>query len=648
VFTVPNCADQAWINPTCLDHAAHIGHGHDAGTLSRLVDVKLNVKRTLAGVLLAVGISAGGSLATATSASADVEDFTFSSFDADYWLSRDDDGSASLRTVETFVAEFPETDQNRGIIRAISDEYNDLPLNTQVESVVDQNGEPISYEEDDEGDVVVLTIGTEYVHGEQTYVIEYTQHDVVRSFENTGNDELYWDTNGTGFVQPFGVVSARFHIDPELDSALSGDVACYTGEEGSTTECELTRGTDAEGTVFSAEVRDLGPGENVTAAIGFTAGTFVIPDPPQPALWAVILPIIVLVLTGLATLAAVITRTRAPRDAAGRGTIIPEYSVPDESNLFVAGNVSGRAEKSVSAAMVALAVRGNLQIIDNGDDEYSLRYLTDAGTDEQEAELLTALFGKNPGRGKVRSLKKPSTKFATSLRKVLTNTSARVLKLGLRRKVRWTPNVVLLRVLMVLVVPAIVLFILNLALSPAPSVVGILLLPAAIIGVVVGAICAYIPPVLTEPGAHLRDYIAGMRVYLKLAEAERFKMLQSPEGALRVSGGDRATAGDQATGGDESEVVKLYEKLLPYAVLWGIEREWSEELAVRYESAQPSWYVGSSGFNPVLFGASMHSFSQSTTAASSYSAATGASSSGGSMGGGSSGGGGGGGGGGGH
>jgi hypothetical protein len=153
---------------------------------------------------------------------------------------------------------------------------------------------------------------------------------------------------------------------------------------------------------------------------------------------------------------------------------------------------------------------------------------------------------------------------------------------------------------------------------------------------------------LTESGAHLRDYIAGMRVYLKLAEAERFKVLQSPEGALRVSGGEHATAGDQATGGDQSEVVKLYEKLLPYAVLWGIEREWSEELAVRYESAQPSWYVGSSGFNPVLFGASMHSFSQSTTAASSYSAATGASSSGGSMGGGSSGGGGGGGGGGGH
>jgi uncharacterized membrane protein YgcG len=598
--------------------------------------VKRNVTKVLTGLLLAFGVAVGASVGVTAPAFADVEDFTFASYDADYWLSRADDGSAQLRTVETFVAEFPDRDQNRGIIRAIPNEYNSLPLDTQVESVVDENGDEIPYEEDAEGDVVVLTIGTEYVQGEQTYVIEYTQHDVVRQFDDTGTEELYWDTNGTGFVQPFGRVSARFHIEPQLESALTGDASCYVGEEDSTAQCALSRDTDAGGTVFSASESNLGPGENVTAAIGFTPGTFVIPDPPKPAGWAVVLPLILIILIGLGALAAVVARLRAPRDAAGRGTIVPEYSVPDQSNVFIAGDVVGRSEQAVSAAMVALAVRGNMQIIDNGDDEFSLRYLSADGVDEQESDLLEVLFGANPGRGATRSLKKPTTKFATQLRKVSTGTRARVLKLGLRERVRWAPNRVLAWVLGVLIVPAIVLFVLNFALSPAPSVAGIILLPVALVGLLVGLFCAYIPAVLTDTGATLRDYFTGLKMYLKLAEAERFKMLQSPDGALRVDVGDQA------------QVVKLYEKLLPYAVLWGIEREWSEELAVRYDTTSPSWYVGSSGFNPVLFSASLSSFSHSATTASSYSASTGASSSGGSMGGGSSGGGGGGGGGGGH
>ncbi|WP_447587764.1 hypothetical protein [Microbacterium lacticum] len=56
-------------------------------------------------------------------APAGVDDFTFDSFDADYTLTRADDGTSRLRAVETIVAVFPETDQNRGIRRAIPDTY---------------------------------------------------------------------------------------------------------------------------------------------------------------------------------------------------------------------------------------------------------------------------------------------------------------------------------------------------------------------------------------------------------------------------------------------------------------------------------------------------------------------------------------------
>jgi uncharacterized membrane protein len=93
-------------------------------------------------------------------------------------------------------------------------------------------------------------------------------------------------------------------------------------------------------------------------------------------------------------------------------------------------------------------------------------------------------------------------------------------------------------------------------------------------------------------------------------------------------------------------VLKLNERLLPYAVLFGLEREWSRELASLYEQTgtAPDWYAGRSAFNAGVFSGAVHSFSSASSA--SWSGSSSSSSSSGSGGGGSSGGGGGGGGGG--
>lgn len=52
-------------------------------------------------------------LGAATPASADVNDFQFTSFDGQYRLSTDAGGHSQLTTVETLVAEFPQSDQNQ-------------------------------------------------------------------------------------------------------------------------------------------------------------------------------------------------------------------------------------------------------------------------------------------------------------------------------------------------------------------------------------------------------------------------------------------------------------------------------------------------------------------------------------------------------
>jgi hypothetical protein len=51
--------------------------------------------------------------------SAGVNDFNFSSFDADYYLSKDSEGRSTMKVVERLTAEFNNHNQNKGINRAI-------------------------------------------------------------------------------------------------------------------------------------------------------------------------------------------------------------------------------------------------------------------------------------------------------------------------------------------------------------------------------------------------------------------------------------------------------------------------------------------------------------------------------------------------
>lgn len=98
------------------------------------------------------------------------------------------------------------------------------------------------------------------------------------------------------------------------------------------------------------------------------------------------------------------------------------------------------------------------------------------------------------------------------------------------------------------------------------------------------------PPIMrfTPDGHALRLRLAGLRDYMRLAEQDRMRVLQSPQGALRTPAGS-LTAGGQALGlraaptaGDavaQSELDRfvLIERLLPYAVLFRQEREWQRE-----------------------------------------------------------------------
>jgi len=565
-------------------------------------------------------------------------DFTISSFDVDYYLDKDNEGRSTLKTIEKITAVFPARNQNHGIERAIPVSYDGHKTNLNVISVTDTASKEVHFSKrtDDNGNLV-LRIGDadKYVHGPVTYVITYTQRDVTKFFDSTNDDELYWDVNGTDWAQAMDEVSARVHISPSLGTSLNHKASCYKGAQGSTDTCSLVR-TDTDGIVYAARIEHIRPYENMTFAIGFAPHTFV---PYQlttaerilatlKSVWLAALPVSTII-TLIIIIILIVRYVHVMERVKGKGTVVPEYLPPKNASVLLSGVIEKNQTSDMTAQLIDLAVRHYIKIYQTKEKslfsaaEYTLEVIKNpSDLRKEEFRLLTTLFGKKNLKAGDRfsmSTLKNNTDMAKKLlenRKKLKNESRGLLGMYERAEKeaeqfrKWG---VILLVIAVLT-----------------------LLPPLFFALLFAFIFWYRLWPLTENGVELRDYLKGLRLYISVAEEERIKMLQSPEGAEKI--------GLEIEKGKTAELIKLYERVLPYAVLFGIEKEWTKQLGAYYElnGSQPDWYTGNAAFNAVYFSSALNGFSSQ---ASSYSSAY-SSSSGGADGGGASGGGGGGGGGG--
>ena len=219
------------------------------------------------------------------------------------------------------------------------------------------------------------------------------------------------------------------------------------------------------------------------------------------------------------------------------------------------------------------------------------------------------------------------TRLSAAAQSILKAANQELVTRGLRREV---PARVRAWPLLSAIAAAVVVFLTGFAALDGmvrPLVPILLIIGAVLATIAVGGMVARKP--LTAAGAETRDHLLGLKQFIEWAEADRIRMLQSPAGAERV----------RIDTTDAGAMLHLYEALLPYAVVFGQEREWAQQLAVLYgPGGSPSWYSGSSGFHAASFSSGISTLSSSTASSSSTS--------GGSSGGGSAGGGGGGGGGG--
>ncbi len=576
------------------------------------------------------------SLASMRSARAqNVQDFDIKSFTADYYLGRNADNEAELRVEERITAVFPKYDQNHGILRAIPKKYEDNSLKLKVIGVTDQLGNEYPYSSSTQNDNLVLKIGdaNKYVHGETTYVISYTMRDVITYYDE--HDEWFWDVNGTEWMQPFGSVAARVHIPNGLAESISKSPKCFTGAMGSTaSNCEITQSVENDNTIVNVRAANLLPGQNLSFVMGFEKNTF---SPYQPSLWEVISPLLFLspiVIAPLVTVIWLVNRWRkSGKDPKGSGVIVPQYTPPKGLNAITSEGIMQEKVRTtaITAAIIELAIAKYLIIHEiasdkkHGKPEYSVELVKPLeGLTPEQLLLVQGLFGKAPTQGQKVDMKSLKNKLYGDVAKIHKQTMQSLYADGyFANDPIKTPKVFLIGG----VLAALIGFMLAFTVVLTPFGIGL------IASGLIMMFAARTMPARSVKGVETKEYLLGLKAYIKLAEKDRIAFLQSPQGVKQYG-----------QTGKHSTQVKLFETLLPYAMLFGLEKQWVEQFKDLY-SEPPEWYQGNtSAFRTGYIVGSLHSFN--AAAASTFTAPSSSGSSGFSGGGGSSGGGGGGGGGG--
>ena len=581
------------------------------------------MKRFLLGLLI-VGLLLAGSGKMAFAARS-ADNFTITKFNAEYSLSRDSDNRSKLETTWRITANFP-PNQNRGIAPVFVKKYDNHSTNFSLQSVTDENGTPLEYSWNDDE----LRIGNKntYVEGEKTYIIKFTQRDVTKNYSNTGRDEFYWDVIGDEWRVPMENVQISVKLDESLVAARQGKAFCYVGSRGSTTQCDLSE-TENQ---ITAKIDKLSRQQGVTVAVGFKSGTF---SEYQETLmekligiWHLMQILAYTIATPLVIFLIIRYRRLVGRDKELK-PIPPEYLPPEDISVLMSTYILKKYDpfkvKGLPkvAQLLDLAVRHYIKIYEVKKSslfsgaQYEIEIIKDLQElKAEEIEVIQDMFDSSsvPEPGQRLNLKnlQNNIKYMTRTRDDDKNleTLARE-KYGLceqnpevKRIMRgWFKRVLVLAVLF---------------LSPMFLVMSIILAFASR------------GWSLTDDGLSLRRYLEGLKIYIGVAEAERLNILQSPEGAEKIV----------VDVNDRKQLVKLYERVLPYAVLFGQEKNWSKQMGKYYEQVgeAPDWYVGQGVFNAVAFSSGLSGLSTAAGHASDYSSTSGGSSGGGFAGGGGGGG----------
>ncbi|SDE39344.1 DUF2207 domain-containing protein [Auraticoccus monumenti] len=494
------------------------------------------------------------------------------------------------------------------------DHWRSMPI-TDV-SATSPSGAPAQVSTEVESGAMDIRVGDAdvEVEGLQTYVVTWVQQGLVNP-EATGSglDELSWNVLNQWQV-PVEDITVTVRGPAEVEQ-----VGCFAGEPGTRTPCTSAA---EEGTTATFTDDGISTDEGLTVVTGWPAGSVTAPvllterrhlgntfaaNPLTvgggllvAALGALLAALLarrgrderyVGLTPGLSPLAGAEATTAT---GGARGPVAVRFTPPDGAGPAEVGTVQDEVAHTadVTAALVDLAVRGHLRIVDtrgpgDTDDAPTWRLERLTGGDDELADYEQVLLDGVFSTGDEVDL--DGLVFAPALASTQTALYRRVTERGWFRadpravRHRWAGGAAL--VLVAGVVLTIVL-----ALTVGAGIIGLGLVVAGVVGLALTGRA----PARTAAGSALLEQSLGFKLYLSTAEADQIKL---------------------------EEAEQVFSRYLPYAIAFGVAEHWTgvfAELAARGHALDtPTWYAGAHPFvfTGAAFGDQISSFSSAVSSA---------------------------------
>jgi len=524
---------------------------------------------------------------------------------------------SSLLITEKIIADCGNLSGKHGIVRAVPTFYktDDETIYTPIKliSITNLQGQSWDYNEieNDRERTVTWQIGSpdQTLTGVNYFIIKYQVQNTIR-FNNEKFDEFYWDLNGNYSVIDVDHFSAIITF-PDGVTKNNSEGWLYGPDNKS-----LDFSWDKNRVVIDYN-KILAPHSGLTFSLIFPKKIISPYESPVKDKYGLLLwwsiPILFFIFCFVMWL-------KFGRDPHLHKTIVPQFEIPDNlSPLTMGAFINNGSVKTeyISAAIAHLAVKKKLTIEEIpkkwffGKKDYKLVLLSDKKSIDNASEKVLAysLFA-DKNEVEISSLK---DKFNQKISEIQQAAKDELMEKNLFYKHSFTLQTVFLTIGIIIMIFSFVIL---------AQIFGPLRALSVGITGLIFFVFSFFMSKMTDKGIDLNWRIKGFELYLKTAEKFR-QQFNDKEG--------------------------IFEKFLPYAMLFGLTKLWIEKMKEiygeeYYNTYRPTWFLGSSdaNFNFYSFNASIASLSESISMSASSSGS--GSSSSGSSGGGFSGGGGGGGG----
>ncbi len=481
---------------------------------------------------------------------------------------------ASLNIEEKIDYNFGQ-EQKHGIIREIPIKYKARGGNYNLRisdiCVTDENNKPYNFTISYPNNYFKIKIGDPdtLITGENTYIIGYTIKRAINYFEDY--DELYW--NVTGDEWPVQISNAKAIVSlPENIKDSELQKLCFAGSLGITSECDQNQYIYAAENLVSDivfEQKFLTFNEGLTFAVGLPKG--VINQPKMTETigytlqdnWVLIIPLLIFIFCFYWWY----TRGRDPE---GRKIIIAQFDPPDKLSPAETGTVYDAKThgRDISAEIINLAIKGYLKITRTEEDkffkkiDYTFEKIKepDNKLNSIEENIMISLFELH-GDKKTVKLSNLKNKFHRDFRAISNNIWQLVVNkkyFTKNYKRAGTAFIILGFVLIIASISAIGAFI---------AFSNIYLMVSLIMSGIIFILFGIFMPKRTKKGVLAKEHILGLKEYLKVAEKDRIKFHNAPE-----------------------KNPQEFERLLPYAMVLGVEKQWAKQFKDIYIEQKPNWY----------------------------------------------------------